>query len=120
MINKKNKDLRNKYQESKLREISFPLGGLGTGCIGLSGNGRLIDWEIFNKPNKGSVNGFSHFSVKAEKSKKNGIHVYHLNIGQPDIKSPDISIKATTTDQLGFIGLEQGISAQAVCLVKLI
>ena len=48
-------------------EISFPLGGIGTGCIGLSGNGRLIDWEIFNKPNKGSVNGFSHFAVKAER-----------------------------------------------------
>ena len=26
----------------------------------------------------------------AEKVKKRGIHVYHLNIGQPDIKTPDI------------------------------
>lgn len=54
------------YKENKLKEISFPLGGIGTGCIGLSGNGRLIDWEIFNKPNKGSTNGFSHFAIKAE------------------------------------------------------
>jgi non-lysosomal glucosylceramidase len=54
------------YRSNRTREISFPLGGIGTGCIGLSGNGRLIDWEIFNKPNKGSINGFSHFSVKAE------------------------------------------------------
>ena len=30
----------------------------------------------------------------------------------------DLSIKATTTDQLGFIGLEQGIAAQAICLVQ--
>ena len=51
-------------------EISFPLGGLGTGCIGLAGNGRLIDWEIFNRPSKGSVNGFSHFAVKAERGGK--------------------------------------------------
>jgi len=36
------------------------------------------------------------------------------------ISGADISIKATTADQLGFIGLEQGISSQAVCLVKLI
>ncbi|RJS92153.1 hypothetical protein CW705_03005 [Candidatus Bathyarchaeota archaeon] len=54
------------YTGSKTREISFPLGGIGTGCIGLAGNGRLIDWEIFNRPNKGSINGLSHFAVKAE------------------------------------------------------
>ena len=54
------------YKDNKTREISFPLGGIGTGCIGLAGNGRLIDWEIFNKPNKGSINGFSHFAVKVE------------------------------------------------------
>jgi non-lysosomal glucosylceramidase len=55
------------YRGSKTNEISFPLGGIGTGCIGLAGNGRLIDWEIFNRPNKGSVNGFSHFAIKAER-----------------------------------------------------
>ena len=55
------------YRGEKTSQISFPLGGLGTGCIGLAGNGRLIDWEIFNKPNKGSVNGFSHFAIKAER-----------------------------------------------------
>ncbi|NLC67829.1 MAG: hypothetical protein GX754_03370 [Clostridiaceae bacterium] len=56
------------YRGAKTREISFPLGGIGTGCISLSGNGRLIDWEIFNRPNKGSLNGFSHFAIKAEVS----------------------------------------------------
>ena len=56
------------YQGAKTREISFPLGGLGTGCIGLSGDGRLVDWEIFNKPNKGVINGYSHFAIKAENS----------------------------------------------------
>jgi 2-C-methyl-D-erythritol 2,4-cyclodiphosphate synthase len=35
-----------------------------------------------------------------------------LNI---DIK--DISIKATTTEKLGFEGREEGVSAQAVCLL---
>lgn len=51
-------------------EISFPLGGIGTGSIGLAGNGRLIDWEIKNIPDKGSVNGYTHFAVKAEKNGK--------------------------------------------------
>jgi uncharacterized protein (DUF608 family) len=54
------------YRGPRTREIRFPLGGLGTGCISLAGNGRLVDWEIFNRPNKGSVNGFSHFAIKAE------------------------------------------------------
>ena len=54
------------YTGRKTNAISFPLGGMGTGCIGLAGNGRLIDWEIFNNPNKGGTNGFSHFAIKAE------------------------------------------------------
>ncbi len=54
------------YTGKETKEISFPIGGIGTGCIGLSGNGRLIDFEIFNKPNKNSFNGFTHIAVKAE------------------------------------------------------
>ena len=54
-----------KYTGVKTKEISFPLGGIGSGSIGIGGDGRFIDWEIFNKPNKGSLNGYSHFAVKA-------------------------------------------------------
>ena len=54
------------YEGNKRRAISFPLGGIGSGCIGLSGYGQLVDWEIFNRPNKGSSNGMTHFAVKAE------------------------------------------------------
>ena len=54
------------YRGAKTSQISFPLGGIGSGSIGLAGNGRLIEWEIFNRPNKGSVNGFSHFAIRAE------------------------------------------------------
>ncbi len=67
------------YKGNKLKEISFPLGGIGTGCIGLAGNGSLIDWEIFNRPNKGSINGFSHFAVKAETEEGNVIDARVLN-----------------------------------------
>lgn len=55
------------YQGAKLKEISFPLGGIGSGSVGLGGNGRLLDWEIFNRPNKGSLNGYTHIAVKAMK-----------------------------------------------------
>ncbi len=58
------------YRNEYLNEISFPLGGIGTGCIGLAGNGRLIDWEIFNRPAKGSTNGYSFIAVKAVKNGK--------------------------------------------------
>lgn len=54
-----------KYTGNKAKKISFPLGGIGTGSIGLGGDGRLIDWEIFNRPSKGSNHGYSHFAVRA-------------------------------------------------------
>ena len=59
-----------KYVGDKKKQISFPLGGIGTGCIGLAGNGRFIDIEIFNRPNKGSDGGFTHFAIKAENAEK--------------------------------------------------
>ena len=55
------------YTGEHTREISFPLGGIGTGSIGLGGNGRLLDWEIANHPAKGSTNGHSFFAVRAAK-----------------------------------------------------
>jgi len=41
------------FRGSKLKEISFPLGGVGAGSLGLGGRGQLRDWEIFNRPNQG-------------------------------------------------------------------
>ena len=59
-----------KYTGKKTREITFPLGGIGTGSVSLGGNGRLMDFEIFNRPFKGSLNGYSHFAIKAIKGGK--------------------------------------------------
>jgi len=58
------------YENAKTKNISFPLGGIGTGCIGLSGNGSLVDWEIFNRPNKNTLNGNSHFALKVKQGEK--------------------------------------------------
>lgn len=38
-----------------LARISCPLGGIGTGGIGLGGRGNLQDWQIFNRPEIGKA-----------------------------------------------------------------
>ena len=87
------------YRGAQLNEISFPLGGIGSGSIGLAGNGRLIDWEIFNRPNKGSVNGFSHFAVKAER----GGEVVDARVLHGDLPGPlSGSLRSTWLHSYGF------------------
>ncbi len=41
------------HSGGQLARISFPLGGIGTGGIGLGGRGNLQDWEIFNHSSRG-------------------------------------------------------------------
>ena len=43
------------FTGSALKEIAFPLGGIGAGTISLGGRGNLRDWEIFNRPAKGRI-----------------------------------------------------------------
>ncbi len=46
----------------------------------------------------------------AQEAKKNGVHVYHLNIGDPDVKTPDVMIDVLKTWDKNPIGysLSQG------------
>jgi uncharacterized protein (DUF608 family) len=44
----------------------FLLGGIGTGNISLDQNARFCDFEIWNKPNKGSRSPYTFFAVRAE------------------------------------------------------
>lgn len=41
------------YDQDHLQRISLPIGGIGTGTIGLGGRGDLRDFEIGNRPAKG-------------------------------------------------------------------
>ncbi len=41
------------FQGRQLKMVSFPLGGVAAGSLGLGGRGQLRDWEIFNRPNQG-------------------------------------------------------------------
>ncbi len=55
------------YRGARRKYVAFPLGGIGTGSISLTGSGRLIDWSIRNKPDINQFNGYSHFAIKAER-----------------------------------------------------
>ncbi len=54
------------YTGRRTSQISFPLGGIGSGSIGLAGNGALVDFEVRNRPNKRGFNGLSGFAIRAE------------------------------------------------------
>ncbi|MCC6730478.1 MAG: hypothetical protein IT208_14170 [Chthonomonadales bacterium] len=50
-----------------LREVAFPLGGIGTGTVSLGGRGNLRDWEIFNRPGKGRILPYTFFALWARR-----------------------------------------------------
>lgn len=67
---KKTVDDRFVYTGERRRYVSFPLGGIGSGSVSLTGSGRLIDWSIRNRPDIHQFNGYSHFAIKAEQDGK--------------------------------------------------
>jgi non-lysosomal glucosylceramidase len=54
------------FSGAALREIAFPLGGIGTGCVSLGGCGQLRDWEVFNKPDQGYRPEFTFVTLRTE------------------------------------------------------
>ena len=50
----------------QLAMISFPLGGVGAGSIGLGGRGQLRDWEIANRTDKGNSPAYAMPSIWAQ------------------------------------------------------
>ncbi|MBQ4323791.1 MAG: hypothetical protein IJC19_07610 [Clostridia bacterium] len=85
------------YTKEKTKNISFPLGGIGTGCIGLGGNGELKEWEIFNRPNKNVRNGYSHFALKATMGGKSTVRVL-----QGDTNENLIGLSCLSRGHYGF------------------
>src|SRR5690554_4192325 len=59
------------YTGNNLREIRFPLGGIGTGTIALGGRGQLTDFEIFNKPGKNKPFPPAFFAIRVDDKANN-------------------------------------------------
>src|ERR1700687_3119432 len=71
-MSQKHKSIDNRfvYTGKRLRYVSFPMGGIGSGSVSLTGRERLVDWSIRNRPAIGQFNGYSHFAIKAEQDGK--------------------------------------------------
>lgn len=54
------------YTGDDLRKISMPVGGIGTGNIGLGGNGGLVNWEILNRPSFKKSPDVNAFLIRVE------------------------------------------------------
>ena len=90
------------YEKQKTKNISFPLGGIGTGSIGLRGNGELKDFEIFNRPAKNSENGYTHFAIKASLVNKKIVKVLHGDTSE--------CFMGTSSSSNGYLGFGCGPS----------
>ncbi|MGC1783621.1 MAG: GH116 family glycosyl-hydrolase, partial [Acidobacteriaceae bacterium] len=64
--------------------ISFPLGGVAAGSLGLGGRGQLRDWEIFNRPNQGSSPAYAFPAIWIQSGNSKPIaHVLESHILPP-------------------------------------
>ncbi|MVA74541.1 hypothetical protein GC722_00595 [Auraticoccus sp. F435] len=54
-----------RFDADHLDRISLPLGGIGTGTVGLGGRGDLRDFELGNRPGKGFRPSVAFFAVRA-------------------------------------------------------
>lgn len=54
------------YAGAHLRRIALPLGGIGTGTLGLGGRGDLRDFEVVNRPAKGFAPPNCFFALRTQ------------------------------------------------------
>ena len=58
------------YSKEKARKIVYPLGGMGTGFIGLSADGRLVNFNLSGKAPEKPCDGFSFYGAREPRGDK--------------------------------------------------
>lgn len=104
---------------ANLRDIGFHFSNTDDRWKGISSL-KLLQHVMVLLREKGWEIGNIDAMVCLEAPKINP-HIPAIKIhiaGAASISEDDISIKATTNEQLGFIGREEGVVAYAVCLIE--
>jgi non-lysosomal glucosylceramidase len=70
------------YSGGFARRISMPLGGIGTGTIGIGGRGDLRSWEIFNEPAENFRPVLGFFAIRTKS--RSGVTVSRVLEGPID------------------------------------
>ena len=104
---------------ANLRDIGFHFSNKDDRWKGISSL-VLLQHVVKLLAEKGWTIGNIDAMVVLEEPKINPhIHAMKVNIANAaGISEDDISIKATTNEQMGFIGRQEGLVAYAVCLIE--
>ncbi|MCS6831912.1 MAG: GH116 family glycosyl-hydrolase, partial [bacterium] len=54
------------YPAERIRAIVMPVGGIGTGCFALGGDGALLDWQLMSRPHRGWRPAYSHLLLRVQ------------------------------------------------------
>ena len=81
-----------RYEGEHLREILMPIGGIGTGFFGLDGRGRLTDWQLMSRPNRGWRPMYSHLLLWTDSGSEKKLRIVEADLdygrggdsGQPE------------------------------------
>ncbi|MCX7992860.1 MAG: non-lysosomal glucosylceramidase [Fimbriimonadales bacterium] len=55
-----------RYPAQQVRAIAMPVGGIGTGCFALGGDGALLDWQLMSRPHRGWRPAYSHLLLRVQ------------------------------------------------------
>ncbi|HNP14868.1 MAG: hypothetical protein KF739_02425 [Cryobacterium sp.] len=62
---------------------AFPLGGIGTGNVSIGARGQWRDWELANRPGKGSNLPFSFFAIRTAQGGNAVARVLESSLAEP-------------------------------------